>query len=105
MLNLEDVEGVLEKMRLRFLIQEKSKVAGADALDLVVLLREGCLLILLLLEKRPKKKGFTDASYSDLEFWFIWRNKEKVYVQKARDEDVIPLEVGELDGFIDLMLQ
>ncbi|RLF83587.1 hypothetical protein DRN44_00545 [Thermococci archaeon] len=105
MLNLNEVEEVLEKMKLRFLIQEKSKIAGADALDSVVLLRDGHILILLLLEKRPRRKGFIDGSWPGLEFWFIWRDGDKVYVQKAGDKDVIPLEFGEVDAFIDLVLQ
>ena len=105
MLNLKEVEEILEKMKLRFLIQEKSKVAGADAMDSVVLLRDGHLLVLLLLEKRPRRKSSIDANCSDLEFWFIWKENSKIYVQKAGDEDVIPLELGEVDAFIDLMLQ
>jgi len=105
MLNLKEVERVLEKMKLRFLIQEKSKAAGADVLDSVVLLRDGPLLILLLLEKRPRRKSSIDANCSGLEFWFIWREGDKVYVQKVGDEDVIPLELEEVDAFIDLVLQ
>jgi len=105
MLNLKEVEGVLEKMKLRFLIQEKSKAAGADVLDSVVLLRGGHLLIPLLLEKRPRKKHFTEVKWPNLEFWFIWKDGDKVYVQKVGDEEIISLEVGEVDAFIDLMLQ
>jgi len=105
MLNLKEVEEILEKMNLRFLIQEKSRTAGAYVLDSVVLLRDGHLLILLLLEKRPRKKHFIEVNWPNLEFWFIWKEKGKVYVQKAGDKDVIPLEVGEVDAFIDLMLQ
>ena len=105
MLNLKEVEGVLEKMKLRFLIQEKSKAAGTDALDSVVLLRDGHILILLLLEKRPRKKHFIEVNWPNLEFWFIWKDGDKVYVQKAGDKDVIPLEGGEVDAFIDLILQ
>ena len=105
MLNLKEVEGVLEKMKLRFLIQEKSKGAGADVLDSVVLLRDRHLLILLLLEKRPRKKHFIEVNWPNLEFWFIWKEKGKVYVQKVGDEEIIPLEVGEVDAFIDLMVQ
>ena len=105
MLNLKEVEGVLEKMKLRFLIQEKSKAAGADVLDSVALLRDGHLLILLLLEKRPRKRYFTEVKWPNLEFWLVWKDGGKVYVQKAGDKDVIPLEVGEVDAFIDLVLQ
>ncbi|MCD6101416.1 MAG: hypothetical protein J7K33_12655 [Candidatus Marinimicrobia bacterium] len=105
MLNLKEVEGVLEKMKLRFLIQEKSKAAEADALDSVVPLRDGHILILLLLEKRPRKKPSIDGGRPGLEFWFIWKEKGKVYVQKAGDENVIPIEFGEVDAFIDLVLQ
>jgi len=105
MLNLQDLEKVLEKMKLRFLIQEKSKATGADVLDSVVLLRGGHLLILLLLEKRPRKRYFTEVKWSNLEFWFIWKDGDKVYVQKVGDEEIISLEVGEVDAFIDLMLQ
>lgn len=104
-LNLKDVEEILEKTKLRILIQEKSKVAGADALDSVLLLRDGRPLVLLLLEEMPKRKDFMGLNCSELEFWFIWKEKSKVYVQKAGDEDVIPLEVGEVDAFIDLLLQ
>ena len=105
MLNLKEVEGVLEKMKLRFLIQEKSKAAGANVLDSVVLLRDGHILILLLLEKRPRKRYFTEVERPNLEFWFIWKDGDKVYVQKVGDEEIISLEVGEVDAFIDLMLQ
>ncbi|MCD6099192.1 MAG: hypothetical protein J7K33_01265 [Candidatus Marinimicrobia bacterium] len=104
-LNLNEVEEVLEKMKLRFLIQEKGKAAGVDSMDSVVLLRDEHLLVLLLLEKRPRKKQFISGNSSDLEFWFVWRDEGKVYVQKAGDEDVIPLEFGEVDAFIDLRLQ
>ena len=62
-------------------------------------------MILLLLEKRPRKKGFIDGSWPGLEFWFIWKDRDKVYVQKVGDEEIISLEVGEVDAFIDLMLQ
>ncbi|MFA4804836.1 hypothetical protein P8X34_08875 [Pyrococcus kukulkanii] len=104
MLNLHEVEGILEKMKLRLLIQEKSEATGADVLDSPVLLRDGHLLILLLLEKRPGKRYFTEVKWPNLEFWFIWKDGDKVYVQKVGDEEIIPLEVGEVDAFIDLML-
>ncbi|ACS91104.1 hypothetical protein [Thermococcus sibiricus] len=105
MLDLNEVDSILERTKLRLLIQEKSKLAGADTLDSVVLLRNGRILILLLLEKEPKKKDLINTKCSDLEFWFMWKDKDKVYVQKAGDKDVIPLELGEVDAFIDLVLQ
>ncbi|NJE12851.1 hypothetical protein [Thermococcus sp. LS2] len=105
MLNFHEAEGILEKMKLRLLIQEKAKIVEADVLDSVALLRDGRLLVLLLFDKRPKKSYPAKFCSSDVEFWLVWRSEEKVYVQKVGDKDVIPLEVGEVDAFIDLMLQ
>ncbi|WP_209475711.1 hypothetical protein [Thermococcus stetteri] len=105
MLNLHETEEILEKMKLRLLIQEKAKIAEADVLDSVVLLRDERVLVLLLFDKMPKKSCLAKFCSSDAEFWLVWRGEEKVCVQKVGDEDVIPLEVGEVDAFIDLMLQ
>ncbi len=105
MLPFKDIEEILERTKLRFLIQEKSYIAGADALDSVLLHRDGRFLVLLLLGERPKQGRPLDINSSDLEFWFIWKENERVYVQKAGDDDVIPLETEEVDAFIDLVLQ
>ncbi|ASJ01303.1 hypothetical protein [Thermococcus gorgonarius] len=102
MLNLDEAEEILEKMKLRFLIQEKAKIVGAEVLDSVAILRGDRLLVLLLFDKRPKTVKFRN---SDVEFWLVWRSGKKVYAQNVKDEEVIPLEVGEVDAFIDLMLQ
>ncbi|MFA4640548.1 hypothetical protein [Pyrococcus kukulkanii] len=104
MLNLHEVEGILEKTKLRVIIQEKAKIAGAEVVDSVFLFRDGHLLVLLLFEKRPKSCLAKFCS-SEVEFWFIWRSGNRIYVQKVGDKDVIPLEVSEVDAFIDLILQ
>ncbi|MDV3104085.1 hypothetical protein [Thermococcus waiotapuensis] len=105
MLNLDGAEEILEKMKLRFLIQEKAKIAGAEVLDSVAILRDDHLLVLLLFDKRPKKIYPVKFCNYDVELWLVWKRGKKVYVQDVKDQEIIPLEAGEIDAFIDLMLQ
>ncbi|NJE09266.1 hypothetical protein E3E31_12180 [Thermococcus sp. M39] len=105
MLTLPEIEGIMDKMKLRLLIQEVTRITGADAIDSVILFRDKNLLILLLFEKRPGKINLPRIKEChNVKLWALWREGNKIYAQEVNDKEIIPLELTELDAFIDLIL-
>ncbi|USH00446.1 hypothetical protein K1720_03000 [Thermococcus argininiproducens] len=106
MLVLPEVEKALERLKLKLLIQEKAKLTDAKVFDSVILFKNGHFLILLLFEEKPKKEVLSKvvASFPKPECWVLWRKRDKIYVQKLQEDEVISLQVHELDAFIELML-
>jgi hypothetical protein len=104
MLGLHEVEEVLEKAKLRLLIQENARLADAKVFDLAILTKDGHMVAFFLVDKRPRKVQLPNLSKLDLKSYVIWKERNKIYAQELGDDDVIPLEVYELDAFIDLVL-
>ena len=82
MLEIEEVEQILETTKLLLLIHEKSKLAGANPVDSIILHRDGRFLVLLLLEEKPRRKEIIDFLCPELKVWLAWKGRDKVYVQR-----------------------
>ncbi|HII61000.1 hypothetical protein [Pyrococcus horikoshii] len=102
MVLLEEVEAILEKTKLRLIIQEKAKISEAKVFDLIVLGRDNNMIGLVLLNRKPKKYSFNSSF--NLKLYYLWKDRNKLYVQETTTNEVIPLEIEELDAFIDLIL-
>jgi hypothetical protein len=103
--SLDEVEEVLEKAKLRLLIQENARFVDANVFDLVILTKDGCMVAFFLAgKKQPEKLQLPNLSELDLKSYVIWMGRNKIYAQEIGDNDVIPIETYELDAFIDLVL-
>ncbi|NJF25164.1 hypothetical protein [Thermococcus sp. Bubb.Bath] len=104
MLSLDEVEEVLEKTKLKLLIQENARFADAKVFDLTILAKDGHIAAFFIADKKPKRAQLPNLSKLGLRSYVLWKEKDKIYAQEIGDNDVIPLEIYELDAFIDLVL-
>ena len=115
MLNVVDVDAIFERGKLVGTIKQAVQKLPMEIICLdVVLLNNGNKTLVLVLSKGDPDEAYVPEvvllknvlTSSTVEFWSIGYKGDKLYIRDLNEKDSksIPLELSELDAFIELRL-